>query len=147
MLSAYLVREKDNSLACYYAFFYSLSLSQYTTQMVFESNISKYIIIGCAFGDLRLRGGDEEFEGRVEVCVDNQWGTVCNDLWDSYDNANVACGQLGFPTTGTCIVHACNVPSLKLFFQEPLQLLKDQLAMDWVPFCLTISGALDQSQD
>ena len=46
-------------------------------------------------GDLRLVGGGNEFEGRVEVCFGRQWGTVCgvSSNWGS-NNAIVVCRQL-----------------------------------------------------
>jgi hypothetical protein len=44
---------------------------------------------------IRLMGGQNKFEGRVEVCQDGQWKTVCNRGWGD-DEAQVVCRQLGF---------------------------------------------------
>ena len=53
----------------------------------------------CDHGDIRLSDGPTMFEGRVEVCVDDEWVTVCNDFWGHNEMA-VVCRQLGFSTTG-----------------------------------------------
>ena len=52
----------------------------------------------CTQGAIRLQG-DTSTEGRVEVCNNNVWGTVCDDQWDNTD-AQVACRQLGLSTSG-----------------------------------------------
>ena len=45
-------------------------------------------------------GGSNQYEGRLEVCINDQWGTVCDDGWSSID-ATVVCKQLGYAITGS----------------------------------------------
>ena len=50
----------------------------------------------CTNGDIRLVDGIIENEGRVEICVNGVWGTICDQGWDKTD-AHIACKQLGHP--------------------------------------------------
>ena len=47
-------------------------------------------------GEVRLADNVSEIEGRVEICYNGEWGTICDDQWGPSD-AMVACRQLGLP--------------------------------------------------
>ncbi len=59
--------------------------------------------VTCQSGSVRLMDGDAENEGRVEVCLNNHWGTICDDQWDNND-ATVVCNQLGYTGGMYCMI-------------------------------------------
>ena len=61
----------------------------------------------CIEDTIRIVGGPNGFEGRVEICIGGVWGQVCGGTgWDSVD-AQVVCRQLGYSSTFS-----------KIFFQD-----------------------------
>lgn len=58
------------------------------------------LLIGCTTNwELRLVGGTNVREGRLEVCLNGVWGTVCDQSWDNTD-AGVVCTELGYSRQG-----------------------------------------------
>ena len=61
----------------------------------------------CSDGDVRLVGGATSNEGRVEICVNQMWGTVCRSTSSYYlissfgvEEGRVVCRQLGYQEFG-----------------------------------------------
>ena len=57
----------------------------------------------CVEDELRLADGGADFRGRVEICRNEMWGTVCNEMWSASD-ANVVCRQLGYSRHSECVL-------------------------------------------
>ena len=53
----------------------------------------------CTDGEIRLVDGTSDQEGRLEVCVFQRWGSVCDDIFGTIE-AKVVCRQLGAATDG-----------------------------------------------
>ena len=78
-------------MPCRYYYIFCLSIYLF-------GNYSTVIAI-CSDGDVRLVGGAGDREGRVEVCFNETWGTVCDTFWSSSDGS-VACAQAGYSRLG-----------------------------------------------
>ncbi len=83
--------------------------------MYMANNRAKLITLGCTNGAIRLAGsGSSSSQGRVEVCNNNQWGTVCDDTWNSLD-ASVACFQMGYSNEGKIL---CDISPYQQYHAE-----------------------------
>ena len=53
----------------------------------------------CTHGSLRLVGGSSINMGRLEICINSMWGTICNRGWRDSD-ARIACKQMNLSGGG-----------------------------------------------
>ncbi|XP_019860896.1 PREDICTED: deleted in malignant brain tumors 1 protein-like, partial [Amphimedon queenslandica] len=70
--------------------------------------LNQLVVLGqlndnCQHGTLRLVNGSATYRGRLEICINNVWGSVCGNYYFQYYgtyNARVACRQLGYEVDG-----------------------------------------------
>ena len=62
----------------------------------------------CADGQVRLFGGSTDYEGTVEICINNAWGTISDYGW-GYNEAQTVCNALGYTTPGIKNIDAFNI--------------------------------------
>ncbi len=70
-------------------------------------------IVTCFEGHVQLITNDDFIDdsflspvGRVEICLNGKYGTICGDGWSDED-ASVVCRQLGFSSDGEFFVLLC----------------------------------------
>ena len=111
----YCYSSETSFLDCYFSY-YSLQYDSYSHKsdigvrcegklaiLIAYSFAYGQSIVPCQNGDIRLVGSSDPLEGRVEVCANKTWGTICDDYWDNND-ASVVCRQLGFSIEGKIMI-------------------------------------------
>lgn len=78
-----------------FAFLNNIPHSLYFALPAFTFLVNDVQQSNCSTGAIRLTGGSNEYEGRVELCVNGVWGSVCDYGWDQYE-ADTVCKQLGY---------------------------------------------------
>lgn len=86
----------------------------HSKQLCFTIKNLLIILLDCTEGSIRLMPYNSYLEtvGRVEVCVDGTWGSICHRFFTDND-AQVVCRQLGYTALGIMYIF---LYSLHVFF-------------------------------
>lgn len=65
----------------------------------------------CTTGEMKLGGNTPDSQdGRLEICLNNEWGTVCDDSWDER-GVNLVCSKLFGESSGKSLSYSHTVRS------------------------------------
>ena len=78
---------------------------------MFSLKVYEPVQSNCSNGEIRLADGFAPHEGRVEICISETWGTICDSSWNDADG-NVVCKQLGYLPLGVFHINFCEFMSI-----------------------------------
>ena len=81
---------------------WNFSVLSYSFSLLSLLSIPLFLFLSlgpCSNGDIRLGDDNEGLRGRVEVCINMSWYTICHHGW-SQREASVVCHQLGYSRYG-----------------------------------------------
>ena len=67
----------------------------------------------CIDDTVRLSGSTVKYAGRVEICIETRWTSLCDQSWD-FKDAQVVCRELGYSPFGIATATLCS--GIKLFY-------------------------------
>ena len=95
-------------------------------------------------GTVHLVGGHNVKEGRVKICYNGEWHSVCGDRWSEMGGeADVVCSTLGYSDELGQEEHIYLQINNNLFLIYMQFLLKPVLVKMQVPSCLDIFTAME----
>lgn len=86
-------------------------------------------------------------EGRVEVCINNAWGTICKDSYIDRVDAEVMCGQLGGFLLQESVVTSTTSPGVGPIFLDRIDCSEDDNTILDCSLNTFVDQSCDHSRD